>query len=66
MAIPDYQTLMRPLLAKAAGSAGEISVREVLEPLGNELGLTEEDRAKLLPSGQFPVFHNRLHWAKTY
>ncbi|MBV8524408.1 MAG: restriction endonuclease, partial [Acetobacteraceae bacterium] len=37
-----------------------------VERLGDQLGLTAEDRAELLPSGKQTVFANRVHWAKTY
>jgi restriction system protein len=64
MSIPDYQTLMLPLLKRAA--AGETRVLEAEKQLGDELGLTSEERAQLLPSGKQRVLHNRAHWAKFY
>jgi restriction system protein len=64
MAVPDYQSLMFPVLA--ASSQGEVRIREVVERLGEELGLTPEERTALLPSGKETVFNNRVHWAKTY
>lgn len=65
MAIPDYQSLMLPLLS-FAGDGQEHSVREARERLAAELGLSDEERAELLPSGRQPVFDNRAAWAKTY
>ena len=64
MTIPDYQTLMRPVLEFAA--EGEASVRACIAALADKLGLTEEERGALLPSGRQTVFANRVHWAKTY
>ena len=64
MTIPDYQSLMAPVLRKAA--QGEVHVREVIEQLGDELGLTEEERTELLPSGRKRTFDDRVHWAKSY
>jgi restriction system protein len=64
MAIPDYQSLMLPVLS--ASSHGEIGIKDVVGPLAGELGLTSEERAELLPSGKQTVFSNRVHWAKTY
>jgi len=64
MAIPDYQTLMLPLLKQAA--LGETRVLEAESKLGDELGLTSEERDQLLPSGKQRVLHNRVHWAKFY
>ena len=64
MSIPDYQTLMLPLLKRAA--LGEIRVLDAEEQIGEEFGLTPEERAQLLPSGKQRVVHNRAHWAKFY
>jgi restriction system protein len=64
MSIPDYQSLMLPVLRVAQN--GEVKVSAVVELLATQLGLTPEDRAALLPSGRQTVFANRVHWAKTY
>ena len=65
MPIPDYQTLMLPLL-KFASDGNERKFREAIEALAEEFGLSDEERAELLPSGSQPVFDNRVGWAKTY
>jgi restriction system protein len=65
MAIPDYQTLMLPLL-KIASDGREHRVRDALEQLASEFELTDAERAELLPSGTAPVFDNRAGWARTY
>ncbi len=62
--IPDYQTLMRPVLACAA--AGETRIGDAVEQIAEQLGLTPDERAQLLPSGKQTKFANRVHWAKTY
>ncbi len=62
--IPDYQTLMLPVLRVAA--EGETRVAEVAERIANDLGLTPEEREELLPSGRQRLLHNRIHWAKFY
>ena len=62
--IPDYQSLMRPVLT--ASSEGEIHIQEVVSRLGNELHLSEDEKAQLLPSGKKTKFANRVEWAKTY
>jgi restriction system protein len=64
MPIPDYQSLMLPLL-RAAG-LGEAKIGEVVMALATQLALTSEERAELLPSGKQTLFANRVHWAKTY
>jgi restriction system protein len=65
LAIPDYETLMAPLL-RLLGSKGLMSLGEAVTHLADEFQLTPEERAVLLPSGQYPLFRNRVGWAKTY
>ncbi len=62
--IPDYQSLMRPVLEHA--ETGEVRIGGLIDTLSNELGLTEEQKTEMLPSGKQTVFANRVHWAKTY
>ncbi len=62
--IPDYQTLMGPVLECAKD--GEISIRNTVEILADKLQLLEEEKEELLPSGKQPIFSNRIHWAKFY
>ncbi len=62
--IPDYQTLMLPVLRLAA--AGEQRVADVVDRVADEFGLSKEDREALLPSGRQRVLHNRIHWAKSF
>jgi restriction system protein len=62
--VPDYQSLMLPVLRAAA--AGEQRIGTVVQSLGEELGLSEAARAALLASGRQTIFANRVHWAKTY
>jgi restriction system protein len=62
--IPDFQTLMRPVLECSA--PGEVGIRDVIEQLANKFGLTADERAALLPSGKQTTFSNRVHWAKGY
>ncbi len=64
MAIPDYQTLMLPVLKQSA--KGEVRIGDVVETLAIEFGLTDEDLTELIPSGSQTTFSNRVHWAKTY
>jgi restriction system protein len=65
MAIPDYQSIMLPLL-KFAGDRQEHSLRGTIEALADEFDLTDEERRELLPSGQQATFDNRVGWARTY
>jgi len=62
--IPDYQSLMRPVLERAA--KGEVQISDVIDHLANEFNLTDAERNELLPSGKQARFANRVHWAKGY
>lgn len=65
MPIPDFQTLMLPLLKLA--SDGEIHyIHDAVNELSVEFSLTEDEKSRLLSSGQQPVFYNRVGWARTY
>jgi len=64
MPIPDYQSLMLPVLKAAANE--EVRIGHVVAQLADQLGLTPEERSELLPSGKQTLFGNRVHWAKTY
>jgi restriction system protein len=64
MPIPDYQSLMLPVLDVA--SKGETSVPLAEAEISARLGLTDEERGQMLPSGKQRVLHNRIHWAKFY
>lgn len=64
MPIPDYQSLMLPVLRYAA--EGEKRVADVENRIADDLGLTQEEREELLPSGRQRILHNRIHWAKFY
>ena len=63
MPIPDFQSLMLPLLEVLADGQ-ERAVRDVTNLLADRFGLTPEERQQLLPSGQNRVFVNRVAWAK--
>ncbi len=65
MPIPDYQSIMLPLLRLS--SDGEIHrFRAAVESLAENFELTPEERRELLPSGKQPTFDNRVGWARTY
>ena len=64
MAIPDFQSLMLPVLRACA--QGEVKISDVIATLANELDLTGEELSELLPSGRQTKFANRVHWAKSY
>ncbi|WP_372590992.1 restriction endonuclease [Guyparkeria sp.] len=65
MAIPDFQTLNRPLLEYAAG-ADERRLRDAHDALADAFDLSEEEREQMLPSGRAKLFYNRVAWAATH
>lgn len=64
MAIPDFQTLMLPVLRLAAQEQIKTSV--AIERLSDDFMLTEQERLERLPSGRQTTMANRVHWAFTY
>ena len=63
--IPDFQTLMQPVLALLADGTVRRS-REVKDAMADEFGLTDSERAELLPSGRQRTIDNRVGWSLTY
>jgi len=66
VAVPDFQSLMLPMLQMAAADKKEHSLQEARDWLAGKLHVTDEERALLLPSGRQAVFNNRVAWAKVY
>jgi restriction system protein len=64
MPIPDYQTLMLPVLKLAAEQ--ELTNKACVERLADQFSLVLEERTQLLPSGKQTIIANRVHWAVTY
>ena len=64
MAIPDYQSLMLPVLEVAAKAETSVPLAE--SEIATKLGLLDDEREQMLPSGKQRVLHNRIHWAKFY
>jgi restriction system protein len=65
MSIPDYQTIMLPLLDHTADGE-EYSLPSLTEKLATHFKLTDAERHELLPSGGQFIFDNRVGWARTY
>jgi len=65
MSIPDFQSVMLPLM-QYASDGKEHTSRESIEFLADKFKLSEEERAELLPSGTQAIFDNRVGWAKTH
>lgn len=67
MSIPDYESIMLPLMKIAQAANGdEVSITQAISQLANEFKLTSDERNKLLPSGGTFTFASRVSWARTY
>jgi restriction system protein len=64
MPVPDYETMMLPVLRMFAD--GAISVGDCVERLKTLYGLTDEEASELIPSGRISILGSRAHWARTY
>ena len=65
MPIPDYQTVMLPLL-KIIAEKGPIRANEAVTLVSEHFKLSNLEREALLPSGKQEIIVNRVGWAKTY
>lgn len=64
MPIPDYQSVMLPILQLASDGV-EHRTRDAIAAVAKTFNLTDEELAKLNPSGMDYVFGNRFGWART-
>lgn len=65
MRIPDFQTIMRPILAFLADGQPR-SAKEVITAIDDEFRLNDEERAAMLPSGRPRTIDNRVNWSLTH
>ena len=65
MPIPDFQSIMLPLLNELKDGQEHVTSL-VYEHLAKQFTLTEEELSKYLPSGTQKVFYNRVFWAKAH
>ena len=64
MSIPDFQSLMLPVLRKL--SERRWATAELIEAMSDEHALNDSERISLLPSGRQTTIANRTHWALTH
>ena len=65
MPIPEFQSLMLPLLKKCEDK-NEYTNQQAIEALGRQFQLSDDELAAMLPTGQQTVFTNRVAWARSY
>jgi len=63
MPVPTYDQFIEPLLRYLASHENGVSAKLAHEEAANALGLSEEDKQILLPSGAQPIYKNRAGWA---
>ena len=63
--IPDYQSIMLPLL-KITGDKKEHTLQEARDSLAKYFKLTEEEILRLLSKSKHQIFNNKVGWARTY
>jgi restriction system protein len=62
--VPDFQSLMRPVLEAVAER--RLAAADLREYVAAALGLKEDALQQMLPSGRQTVFANRVAWANVY
>jgi len=65
VAIPDYQTIMLPMLQILADGRAW-SIQDLTRAVSDHFGLTPEEREERLPSGKHQVVVNRASWSRMY
>ena len=65
MAIPDYETLMLPILTLLSDKKSR-KTSELVNSMIREFNISPEDAKELIPSGRAKLINNRVGWACTY
>ena len=65
MAIPDFQTLMLPIL-ELLKNGNPVKLSDMVVIMSDKYNLTEEERNEWLPSKVQKTMYNRVAWAKQY
>ena len=63
--IPDFQTLMLPML-ELLRNGEERTLNNVVDELAIKYGLGQEELKIKVPSGQMGLFRNRVGWTRSY
>lgn len=65
MAVPDFQTVMRPTLVALSDNKAH-TLQQIRGAVATALEVSEEDQEQLLPSGKQTTYSNRVAWALTH
>lgn len=63
MAIPTFDQFIEPLLRFLSEQNEPARTTEIYRALAERVGLSEDERAELLPSRVQPIYENRIGWA---
>ena len=63
MSVPTYDKFIEPIFRYLSRHPEGVESRNVYDAAADMLGLSESDRAELLPSGVQPTYKNRAGWA---
>jgi restriction system protein len=66
MAVPPYQQLLQPLLKVLSTHGEELSKQSLMQRLGAELCLGEEEINEKRPSGLGTCFEHNIEWARSH
>ena len=61
--VPTFDEFIEPIMRVLYRHAGGLKTAEVYRLVANEVGLTEEQKDEILPSGRQPYYQNRISWA---
>ena len=62
MPVPDFQTLMRPILVVLDDGQDHV-IKAIRTDLAEHFSLSQADIDELIPSGRVTTFQNRVGWA---
>ena len=65
MAVPKFFEFFVPTL-KALDECSPSNVKRLRQVIADDIGLTEEDKAEMVPSNKQQTYVNRIHWAIQY
>lgn len=66
MAVPDFQSMMNPVLDIYTQNGSELRPRDIENEVAERFNLTEEERNEMIPSNIETVLRNRVSWAVYY
>ena len=65
MSVPKYNEMYAPFI-KALGDGRIHTIKEISQCVAEQMNLSEEDLAEMLPSGKQALFTNRIRWTRLY